>query len=456
MPRPHWNPPNMALAKIDPDLLLEQEWTGTFYPPGREDLAFGARLAYSPTDGVRLTFAIPISKKFGASHRFLHGETASGIPCTVVGSFDPTKAGFSMHNGYSYRTAEKGYPLSYILFGAHVNDDTTFDAFQFDFTGSQEFFAPESLKRGIPFSREILLSASTAAGTVEVFHTGTFDFAPDDLRAVMHDRDEAALSDLQDAYQAIRTKHPGFHPFLKKTLAFSFHLKTTPEAVVIPACRACASVVDLFAILSFSPTRLSKLWAIGRDNEGRGYQLPIFPSMAADKDTVERCLTERSHHHLPLTMGDFNLAVTLPMWMNKADEFSTATSSIQSQGSTVSPHTVLASIVLSATQLEGIGHQVGQVKDRFGYAARTYSSPKLLEEMTSALACSDQQLGEAISDLRNEIAHVGRPKKHLARLTTRQKYKVARALEVAVAGYILEQIGISTESRHKYQDSLIW
>ena len=446
----------MALAKIDPNLLIDQAWTGTFYPPGREDLAFGGELLYSPTDGLKLRFAIPTSRDLGRDVRFLHGETASGIPCTLVGSFDPDNAGFSMHNGYSYRTADNGYPFSYVLFGAHVRDDTTFDTFRFDFTGSQHYFGPESSKRQIPFSNEILFSAATNIGTFEVFHTGSFDFAPNDLRAVLHDRDDLALSKLQSSYEAIRAEHPDFHPFLKKTLAFGFHLKATPDAAVIAACKACIRVADLFAVISFSPTRLSSVWAIGRDDDGQRYSLPVVPSMIADRDTIKRSLSDKSHHDLPLTMRDFDFSVVLPNWLKKRDNFDTEMSAIQSQGSTISPHDVLSSIVLSATQLEGIGHHAGQVRDRFGFSARKYSSAKLIGELASLLSCSEQAIGEAISDLRNEIAHVGRPKNHLIRLKSRQKYKVARLLELVVVGYILEEVGVSIASRWKYQDNLIW
>jgi len=446
----------MTLAKLDPNLLTDQAWTGTFYPPGREDLAFGGELCYSPTEGLKLKFAISTSRDLGCDIRFLHGETSNGTPCTLVGSFEPKKAGFSMQNGYSYCTANDGYPFSYVLFGAHVEDSTTFGCFQFDFTGSQHYFAPESSNRQIPFSREILFSAVTDLGIVEVFHTGSFDFAPNDLRAFLHGHDEIALSKLQSSYEAIKAEHPQFFPFLKKTLAFSFHLKIAPESKVNSALKACLKVANLFSILRFSPTRLSHVWAIASDESGQRYSLPVLPSMIADGDTIKRSLSDTSYHDLPLTMMDFDFSVVLYNWLKKHDDFDTVTSAIQSQGRTVSPHDALSSIVLIATQLEGIGHQAGQVKDRFGFSARKYSSEKLIGELASLLTCSEQCIGIAISDLRNEIAHVGRPKKYLARLNSRQKYKVARLLELVVLGYLLEEIGVSTTSRKKYQDNLIW
>lgn len=48
------------MAKIDQNLLIEQEWIGTFFPPDHPEKSFGGRLTYSPTDGLRLEYARPL------------------------------------------------------------------------------------------------------------------------------------------------------------------------------------------------------------------------------------------------------------------------------------------------------------------------------------------------------------------------------------------------------------
>lgn len=441
------------MSKIDPNLLVDQEWSCTFFPPGMSELAFGGKLTYKPTDGVRLTYAIPIDKRFSSNIRLLHGHTESGLPCTLVGSFRPKNGGFNMLNGHSYWTA-KDHPFSYVLFGAHVEENEAFDTFQFDFSGSQEFFTRDSRKVNVPFSSEILLSSTIDAGLVEVFHTGKFDSAPRDLRAIFHSHDKEGLDELQKAYNQVQINYENFFPLLKRDHDFSFHLKVTDACDVVSGCKICISIIDFFSLLSFSPARLSRCWVIYRDSENVQYQFSVFPSILSEKGTVERCLSARDHHNLPLTMADFEFGTSLKEWVRRADEFSTVVSAIQGQGKIVSPHSILSSIVLSATQLEGIGHKAGETKDRFGHAARAFSSRKVLEQVTKYLNCNEVEVGQAISDIRNEIAHVGRPKKYLKSLSNHEKHMLAHALEVIVSGYIIEQLGISPQSRMKYQDRL--
>ncbi len=440
--------------KIDPNLLIDQKWVGTFFPPGKEELAFGGELSYSPTDGVRLQFAIPLERGFSESCPFLHGSVNGGMPCTLVGDFSPENSGYSMHNGYSYWTST-GRSFKYILFGAHCDEGTTFDSFQFDISGSQEFFGTASSKRLTPYKKGAIFGAEIDAGVVNVHHTGTFDFVPSDLRSILHDASQDALDELQSAYEQVKAHHPDFHPFLKKSLDYSFELKLEEETGVIPAYQQCAKISDLFSLLFFCPAKLSQFHAIGRDEDRRPYYLPVFPSTISEKDTIERSLAERDHHNLPLNVSDVDLAVLVSNWVREGDRFSTIVSMLQSQGSVISSYSVLSSIVLSATQLEDMAYQAGEKNDKFGYGIKAFASNKLANHLAAVLRCVVSDLGNQVAGLRNEIAHVGRPKKILNSLTNRQRYQVCRALEAIVVGYALEKIGVTSASREKYQDSLI-
>ena len=86
---------------------------------------------------------------------------------------------------------------------------------------------------------------------------------------------------------------------------------------------------------------------------------------------------------------------------------------------------------------------------------KKYASNKLIKHLENLLGCKEENFGEYISDLRNDIAHVGRPSKLLPKITARNQFKISRALQIVVIGFVLEDIGVSANKREKYQDSLI-
>ena len=127
--------------KIDGNLLEELRWHGAFNPPSSPDFAFGGKVSYSPFDGIRIRYSIPMGAKFEPSYDYLHGAVEAGVPCTLVGNFQLNNSGFSFNHGYSYHTHAK-YPFQYIVFGGHFDANLKVFRFGFDLTGVQEFFAP--------------------------------------------------------------------------------------------------------------------------------------------------------------------------------------------------------------------------------------------------------------------------------------------------------------------------
>ena len=136
----------------------------------------------------------------------------------------------------------------------------------------------------------------------------------------------------------------------------------------------------------------------------------------------------------------------------KSKHFSTPLSAIQSSGKFVSYHNIISSIVVSATQLEAISYDRGQKSDKFGYSIRLFASKKAVRRLRTLLNCADDKIGNGIADLRNEIAHAGRPRSHLARLSTRDLYEICHILESTVLVYALRQIGVKKDATHQFQD----
>lgn len=97
---------------------------------------------------------------------------------------------------------------------------------------------------------------------------------------------------------------------------------------------------------------------------------------------------------------------------------------------------------------------VTKKKGKYEYGLRNYASDKLRKRLAGLLNCAEDDIGEHVSDLRNDIAHVGRPKKLLQKIDQRQQFLISIALQAVVIGYALEEIGAAPRVREKYQDAL--
>src|SRR3546814_5384094 len=133
---------------------------------------------------------------------YLHGHTALGVPLTLVGQFSSDGHGFSFNHGMTYWTATN-YPFHYGIFDQHFEDSDTFDSFQFDISGVQEFFAPDDMKIRIPHSATEVVVAEGKVGKVSVIHSSRFSFVGPDLNGFFYTEDADALSELQLAYADI-------------------------------------------------------------------------------------------------------------------------------------------------------------------------------------------------------------------------------------------------------------
>lgn len=440
--------------KIDESLLGEQTWAGMFFPPHRRDMAFGGTISYSPKNGLRIEYAIPRDPLFQGEFGALHGVTNDGVPCTLIGRFLLAKHGQSFFNDVSCWTSS-GYPFWFLVFGVHCDADATFDGYQFDIAGVREFFAPSSSRLFAPYRRDALFQADIAGGTVEAFQVGTFDFVPVDIRCAFYHENDVALSELQEAYDKIKQSHDGFNPYLKRSIDYRLEIKPGEALDVESAFNLCEVIADLFALLRFSPAMVSRLNAVVCGGGGRQKSLPVIVATLNDSDAVDRSREDQSHHHLPLTYDDVDISALISAWVINRERFDTIVSMVQSKGRLASPHAVLSSIVLSAAQMEDMAYEVGQSSDRYGFAVRTYASQRLQWHLAEVLSCKVEDLGIAVSDLRNDIAHVARPKKVLVRLSSRQRFVVSIALETIVAGYSLESVGLDRTAREKFQDLLI-
>lgn len=438
---------------IDRNLLSEQAWTGTFFPPGRRDLSFGGELTYLPTDGVRLAYAMPMDLDFGGPYDQLYGILTDAIPCTLVGKFDKNNSSCADNHAGLFNMS-KGSPFRYVLFGAHLASNETYDAFTFNIAGVQDFFSPRPERT--PYQKMPVLNVPIEGGTLEVCHSASGMGLSKNLREslILFDGmpdSQNAMAEFQEAYDAIRKSYPNFQPVVKSSLEFYFSFTPTDKMEIPEAFHVCQNVANLFALLFLSPAKINRFEAIARDQNKTAVPLPVFPSALSELSSIERSLTPRSFHQLPINCSDLDLATLIQNWMANADNYTSITSWIQGQNQTVSLHDMYSSIVLSVAQLE-IMDGVKNSKKKYQVALAGHSSQEARDRLCSLLGCTPEKLGKLIADLRNEIVHLGNRPEILPKLSARKLNNISHLLQAIVTSYALGKVGLPKASQEKYQN----
>jgi hypothetical protein len=439
------------------NLLCDRTWSGRFYPIGREDLAFAGHLRYSATDGLKLQYAMPLNiTERGTQWNTLHGETSSGMPLTLVGTFSNQSSGFAFRHGQSFWTSP-GHPFAYLIEGYHFEEGVTFDSFDFEVTGLDDFFFQKGQSDLVRYSKVPIASAECDSGRFDVVHKANFGFLGNDLRAQIHSENEVALDELQATYERLRQKHPTFLPSLRRTLGHFMRFTPTDPLSVADALREIDVVVALLSLLRFSPARLTSLSAIARDEAGHRHSMRVFPYRVDDQDAIALSRSDWDHLSLPLNSGDLSFDGALKAWSVVNSRYSSIISSVQNTTRKVAAHETHATIVLAATQIEAaaIADGEGGKASKYSSPVAKYASPRLQSVLAGLFSCAVDSIGNRLSELRNEIAHVGRPSVHLAAMTPRDLYRIGQCLQLVIAGRILETLSVTPAAREKYQNALV-
>ncbi len=444
------------MTNIDGSLLKDQQWSGIFHPPEHPEKVFAGTLKFSPTDGLTLQFLMPWGLLDNTeTYDCLHGSLLGGIPCTLVGSFKPVYFGMSMRNGYTYQT-HSDYRFQYAIFGVHCEAGETFEGFHFKVTGLDEFFRPKRSLELTPYQEKSILSTKVEGGNLVAFHSANFSFLPDDLRSIIYTRDDKdAIDELQKAYELIKAKYKNFHPYFKKSLSHGLEIKFSPELNVVSAYNRLSRFADLFSLFFMGPAKIERISAVAKDEDGRKAILPIFPSTLHGKEALERATTEISFDDLPINASELDLAKAFNLWEPIASTSEMITSSLQNKRHSVARHETLSAILLSVTQLEDMAFQAGEKEQRFAYGPNKYATSVLRKLLCHLFSCQESELGIAISDLRNEIAHSLKPKKFLDSISSRNLFSINYLLESIVVCALLEKIGVPSQTREKFQERIV-
>jgi len=304
------------------------------------------------------------------------------------------------------------------------------------------------------FSDEPLFVLKTAYGELEVGNSASFNSLPKDITAQIYSRNTDALKELKESFDALKAKYPDSHFMIKKDIAYRIRLGIDAGTTVINAYERIREIADLFAILMYSPVYPENVQIIKKFEDGHTLAIDVYPSLVLNRRTMDLCTEDRSHFYMPITKSNIDLPAIIQSWLKDPKKHSIIVSSIQNETGFRDEHSLHGELVLYATQLESISHCVGIKNDqKYEYPLDAYGSEKLKKEISAIFGkAGEADIGKAISDLRNEIAHVGKPKKLLLSLSMIDMITISQYLQLTIIGYILANLGVKKEVISNYQD----
>lgn len=432
------------------ELFTEKRWTGEFFLPDSYEKRFFGEIQYSPEEGVILSYTIA-GHDVPAATEVLHGVLSSGDKCTLVGRFDPHHAGFSLRSGLATRPGKAGFLC--LAIGDFLTHDERFADIDFSLTNLQEFFYPSGFKDFVKYSEKPIYSLNTPFGVMEVGNTATFGSLHSDIASHIYSREQAALDELSLAFKGIEAKYPESFFMLKKDIAYRIFLKFAPEITIRGAYEHITSLSNLFALLIYSPVYPESIRLRKPGPDEHPLTIDLYPSMVLDPRTIKLCTRDHFHWHMPITQATVPLDSIASTWLQSPQNHSPIVSSIQHETGFRNEHAAHGEIVLYATQFESISHVAGQKDKKYEYPLASYGTQKLRDGLMKALgATSLEDAAVAVGDLRNEIAHVGRPKRWLTTLSLGKLVRISQYLQLTIIGYILTNIGVPANAIATYQD----
>jgi len=432
-------------------LFEDKKWIGEFFTPEEYDNRFVGEVTYSPKDGIILSYTF-VNNKPQKKSDVLHGVLTSGEKCTLIGNFHPEHAGLTTKNNILTRPGKAGFKL--LIIGDFIEKEDKFYKLSFTLSNLQEFFFPKGFKDFVKYSDKPLLEIDTSFGKMSVGNNASFGFLHKDITGLIYSHNEEALNELKTSFEAIDKKYTDASFMLKKDIAYLIHLNIESGASVEKSYEHIHSLSNLFALLIFSPVYPESItFTKSINNETQKFSLDVYPSLYLDERTFERSIESKSHHLMPIKNSNINLGSICAKWLNSPNDFSTLTSAVQHDTGFRNEHSAYGEAVLYATQFESISYGDSIKDKKYEYPLLAYGSSKINAKLQGIFKKAGiANNGEGISDIRNEIAHVGKPKVLLNKLSLGDIMDISQCLELTIIGYVFSKIGIDKKIIEDYQN----
>lgn len=430
-------------------VLDSYEFFGEFFhSEDSYETRFPGRITYSPEGGLILHYNIADADiKFEYDH--LIGVLDNGKKCTIIGPFNFRKSGLRL-GGLTTRYGK--HHIRYLVVGAFLEESAKFSYASFSINHMQEFFNDIDNLGFVPYQEEPLIRVCDNEWSLTVTNRASFYDVTRQLKNLIRVEGENAKNIVYEALERLDEFSFSEQVYLRNTIEVVFEYESENQSIesMLSVMQAISSI---FSMLVGTPSFPEKI--ILGDNHS-SEKLDIISDVALESGTVSLAKNKISHHQIPIGIKDMDFEEVLKKWISFRDKYQVISTVFDYETNYRTLHEAHCDIVLYATNLEAISYEAGKNKIKYEYPVRNYSSPKLIgffETLTSKAGCAS--IGEAISELRNEIAHVGKNKKIMGKLKIRDYVDFGQGMKLVIVSYLFEKLGISMDKIHRYQDRFL-
>lgn len=427
------------------------EFFGEFFENKDSNVGrFAAKIKYSPENGLKLEYCISDSESPKSCDR-LYGVLGNGKKCTLVGPFN---LGFGTHYMGKVHVTSGVNGFSYLIIGEFIEPEQLFDNSIFTFNGMQEFIHPQGWIDHAEYQDEPIVYANGDDWKITVENTATYKGIGESLKKLVHSENIEAMRKLESFLDKIHEEHPDSGFSLRKNLKYQINYSTKRQQTAKKLLSGANKITSLFSILMSRPAFPDE---IQLEMPGEVERLNVITSLSLELRTVELAKKEVSHNSMPINWKQVDMARVISRWFDVCDDYQVLSISHQYETGFRTLHYAHSDIILYSTQLEAINMDLGgSAAEKYENPINTYASAKLIIRLKNALKKSgENELGRAISLLRNELAHVGRPKVMMNKLNIDDYIEIGVLLRLVVISHLFSKLGVDRNMIHQYQNRLI-
>lgn len=430
----------------------EHEFFGEFFHSEESyEARFAGKILYSTARGLTLNYNIADSGVLNECESLI-GILDNGKKCTLIGPFNFNRGG---HRWGSISTKHGRHDFSHLIIGSFIKFHTEFHHCRFTFHHMQEFFYPQGHISKVPYTEGVIEKIEGSGWSLELENRATFNDVTHDLINLMMTNERATLDKFSDAFEKIKESYPNESFLFRNTLEFLFKYEMDTPKTAFEISIDINKISSLFSIFMDRPTFPDEVRLYPKKEPKNSVSL--LSSLYLESRTVDLAKENQSYFFMPINSEKVNLSKAISTWLPLYEAYRVLSTTFQYETNYRTLHSAYSDVVLFATNIEAIAQDLGMpTSEKYEGPINKYGSLELQQTLKDIfLIHNNEVLGKNISDLRNEIAHVGRPKKLINTLDLNDYVKIGRILKLVVVSHLLQKLGISQVVIHEYQNKLI-
>ncbi|HVV69610.1 MAG TPA: HEPN domain-containing protein [Gammaproteobacteria bacterium] len=437
-------------------------WQGLFFYTD-ESLKFNGKLIYQPEDGFYLEFFLETSQKIKPTG-CLHGVLENGQKCTLFGNFNMNLTGMNI-NIFTYRER-----VNFGIFGKHVHQNQLFCGIIADFTFFQEFCCPKGLRKNVKKAelkdKKLFHNKDIE---ISIINYEYYEWLNQDFVDRFNTSDQDIFDKIQDFFNALKVSHGNYNIAFRTDVKSMLRILATNKKNINELFLIIKSLYEFLSFLLYLPVRPIEMRIIieTKDKTREDQQLPMLIGFTDFRNGIlELSKSEIVHQHLIITPFTVDMKTILTTWMKKYfDQYNTFIQKIANYTgfSPFYEYEVRSEYVFLTAILEEIYHNTKDrnkkynYENRYSYAIDLYSGAALQKTLKNLLKIDKENitLGKAIGNLRNEIAHAGKPKNHMLKLSSLELFDICKCLDIIITAYIYKDLGIPSKVIESFKEKEI-